>query len=93
MPWRASCRGGLAPRCRCFEAQASAGRGFPAGFPLDACHPMRRAPRKERPWACCRDEARAALVLASDQCIDLPFTSGKYGKPQSISTHWCTLIS
>jgi hypothetical protein len=27
MPSRASCRGGLAPPCRCFEAQASAGRG------------------------------------------------------------------
>jgi hypothetical protein len=36
MPSLASCRGGLAPRCRCFEAQASAGRGFPAGFLLGA---------------------------------------------------------
>ena len=34
MPWRASCRGGLAPPCRFFEALASAGRGVAAGCPF-----------------------------------------------------------
>ena len=87
MPSHASCRGGLAPRCRCSEALGLCRPVFPAGFLLGACFPMGRAPRMERPWACCRDGARAALVLASDQLIGPPVPSWKYGKPESISTN------
>jgi hypothetical protein len=32
MPSLASCRGGLAPQCRCFEALGLSRPGFPAGF-------------------------------------------------------------